>query len=208
MMPAATGEMNEWWRNSSRLWTFEMWHSITGRLAPSMASCNATEVWVNAPGLKTAPIAPPGLDLRPELVDPVDERALVVGLPELHVQPELAPLLPAHRLDVGERGAPVHLGFAGAEQVEVGPVEHEDGGHGCIVPVRQTPAARRRSYSSRGIGLASGLPRSFRWIRNVSRALYAAMAAMIASPNVMLPTVQTTFISIRRQPRQVTPLAP
>jgi len=32
MMPAATGAMNEWWRNSSRLWTFEMWHSTPGRL--------------------------------------------------------------------------------------------------------------------------------------------------------------------------------
>src|SRR4051812_48943596 len=64
-MPAATGEMNEWWRNSSRLWTFEMWHSITGRLAPSMASCNATEVWVNAPGLKTAPMHRPALTSAP-----------------------------------------------------------------------------------------------------------------------------------------------
>src|SRR6476661_6186827 len=65
MMPAATGEMYEWWRNSSRLWTFEMWHSITGRLAPSMASCNATEVWVNAPGLKTAPTHRPALTSAP-----------------------------------------------------------------------------------------------------------------------------------------------
>src|SRR6476469_1296034 len=64
-MPAATGEMNEWWRNSSRLWTFEMWHSTTGRLAPSMASCNATEVWVNAPGLKTAPTHRPALTSAP-----------------------------------------------------------------------------------------------------------------------------------------------
>src|SRR5690242_2043125 len=64
-MPAATGEMNEWWRNSSRLCTFEMWHSTTGRLAPSMASCNATEVWVNAPGLKTAPTHRPALTSAP-----------------------------------------------------------------------------------------------------------------------------------------------
>src|SRR6185437_7883007 len=64
-MPAATGEMNEWWRNSSRLCTFEMWHSTTGRLAPSMASCNATEVWVNAPGLKTAPTQRPALTSAP-----------------------------------------------------------------------------------------------------------------------------------------------
>ena len=58
-IPAATGEMNEWLRNSSRACTLEMWHSISRSFAPLMASCSASEVWVYAPGLKTAPIRSP-----------------------------------------------------------------------------------------------------------------------------------------------------
>src|SRR5688572_31831304 len=42
-----------------------MCSSITGSSAPSMASWSATEVWVYAPGLNTAPIEFPALTSRP-----------------------------------------------------------------------------------------------------------------------------------------------
>jgi hypothetical protein len=54
---------------------------------------------------------------------------------------------------------------------------------------------RARSYSSAGTGVASRLPRSLRWTRNVSRALKQAIAAMTAQPKVKLPTISGTFDS-------------
>ncbi len=62
--------------------------------------------------------------------------------------------------------------------------------------VRPRPVCGRTP--PRGPGVASLWPRSFMWIRNVSRAVNAAMDAMMASPKVMLPTVQTTLPRSRR----------
>src|SRR6478609_1039025 len=187
-----------------------------------------------------------GLERGPELVDPIDQLALVVGLVEFERETELLCVDGAHRLDVGKGGAAVDLWFAGAEGVQVRPVEHGDGRHWHVSfstdligiapgmetagrrrstgrPTRcfqfaassvpngtqtatSTPVFRMRSYSSLGIGTASFMPRSLRWIRNVSRAVYAEIAATIASPKVMLPTVQTTVMSIESaSARQVSP---
>ena len=57
--------MNEWCRNSSRACTLEMCTSITGRLAPSIASCRAIEVCVYAPALSTAPMQSPAATRAP-----------------------------------------------------------------------------------------------------------------------------------------------
>src|SRR4029450_11610788 len=64
-MPLATGETKEWCRHSSRACTLEMCSSITGTEAPPMASCSAADVWVNAPGLNTAPIDVPAFTAAP-----------------------------------------------------------------------------------------------------------------------------------------------
>ena len=74
---------------------------------------------------------PAGVDDHPgrgaaHLVDRVDEDALVVGLPEVEVVPQLVGPLPAQCLHVGERLVAVDLGLALTEQVEVGPVEDHD----------------------------------------------------------------------------------
>ena len=62
----------------------------------------------------------------PRLVDPVDQLALVVGLPEVDDQPVRGGGRDAQCLDVGEGGGAVDLRLSLAEEVEVGSVEHED----------------------------------------------------------------------------------
>src|SRR5215471_1235664 len=52
----------------------------------------------------------------------VDDRAFGVRLEAGHLAAELAGAAPDHRLDVRERGGPVHVRLPAAEQVEVGPV--------------------------------------------------------------------------------------
>lgn len=60
-------------------------------------------------------------------VDAVDEGAFVVGLEGLEGGVEGGGVGGAGRLDVGEGGGAVDVWFAGAEEVEVGAVEEEDG---------------------------------------------------------------------------------
>src|SRR4029077_7739541 len=55
-------------------------------------------------------------------------------------------------------------------------------------------AARSRSYSCFGIGVALALPRSLTGRRKVSRADQAAIAAMVVMPRAMQPTVNGTLV--------------
>jgi len=72
------------------------------------------------------------LPARKRPIESVDEDALVVALEEVDVEPALAGGRAARRLDVRQRPAPVELRLAGAEEVEVRPVEDEDGRHGTL----------------------------------------------------------------------------
>ena len=70
------------------------------------------------------------------LVQPVDQRAFVVGLSEVDSEAVLASLGDTRRLDLGERGSAVNLRLARAEQVEVRAVEDEEGGGHRVVLAR------------------------------------------------------------------------
>ena len=60
-------------------------------------------------------------------VDGVHQRALVVGLEALDVEPVRVGGVLGELLDVGQRGRAVLLRLAGAEEVQVGAVEDKDG---------------------------------------------------------------------------------
>ena len=61
---------------------------------------------------------------------PVDQHAFVIRLANVELELETLGALLEHRRDVGKRVGSVNAGFAGAEQVEVRPVEDKDGvGH-------------------------------------------------------------------------------
>ncbi len=64
-------------------------------------------------------------------VHPAHHLGLVVGLPDLDRQTQLASCRLADRHQVLERGGAVDVGFAGAEAAQVGPVEHQDVTHGA-----------------------------------------------------------------------------
>src|SRR3546814_1181802 len=72
------------------------------------------------------------------LVDPFDELSFVVGLVE--ADGAAAGALTAQRLDLGQGRAPVDLGLAPAQPVEVGTVENEErlaghvGSFRCVQP--------------------------------------------------------------------------
>jgi hypothetical protein len=69
----------------------------------------------------------------PRRVDPVDDLVLGVRLVEADLEPDLGPEPPAVGLDVGERLAPVDLGLALAEQVQVRSVQDiDDAGQRCL----------------------------------------------------------------------------
>ena len=89
---------------------------------------------------------------RARFVDPVDQLALVVALPEVELEAEFAGEPAAIRLDVGERVAAVDFGLALAEQVEVRPVENDDFRHGGWLPARspRLSAKRRRCHPQDG----------------------------------------------------------
>ncbi|MNC57495.1 hypothetical protein D3C75_1071610 [compost metagenome] len=63
-------------------------------------------------------------------MNPIDHLAFVVALLELQGQLQAAGRLLAQGMDVGEGFAAIDLGLAQAEHVQVGAVEHEQGGHG------------------------------------------------------------------------------
>src|SRR6185437_597661 len=63
------------------------------------------------------------------LVEPLDELALVVGLPDFHVKPEFFAGPLAQVRQIGIRGGSVYRGLTLPEAAEVRAVEHEDPGH-------------------------------------------------------------------------------
>jgi hypothetical protein len=63
-------------------------------------------------------------------MDPVDQNPLVVGLEEIDVHADLTADRSAETLDIAHGPRSVVSGFAGTQQVQVGPVEYEDGRHG------------------------------------------------------------------------------
>jgi hypothetical protein len=67
-------------------------------------------------------------------VDPGDQLALVLGLPDLDVEAELAARLHAQGFKVGVGGGAVDGGLALAQAAEVGAVEHQHpaAGHAAI----------------------------------------------------------------------------
>ena len=85
------------------------------------------------------------------LVDPVDQLALMVRLPEFERERVALCRLATQALEVGQRRAPIGLRLAGAEQIEIRAVEDVDG-------LRHGPPAR---WVSRFIGTsrAKGKPR-------------------------------------------------
>jgi len=62
--------------------------------------------------------------VRLRLVDEINQLALAVGLPAIGLQAEFGGGLHAQFLDIGERCVAVGFGLAGAQQIEVGTVEH------------------------------------------------------------------------------------
>ena len=56
------------------------------------------------------------------LLDPIDQITLAVALAEIDLKVMLGGAGDRAHLDVGQRHRSIHVGFAGAESVEVGPV--------------------------------------------------------------------------------------
>lgn len=69
-------------------------------------------------------------------MDEVDQVAFVVGLPEVEVVTEFVGDPCAERFDIGEGGGAVERGFALAQQIEIGSVEHCEGGAPVILRLR------------------------------------------------------------------------
>src|SRR5207245_7690892 len=67
-----------------------------------------------------------GEALAPRGLEPVDELALVIGLAALDRVTAAARVIAEHPVDLRERRAAVHAGLAGAEEIEIRPVQHED----------------------------------------------------------------------------------
>ena len=81
------------------------------------------------------------------LVEAIDERALVVRLEEVDLEPELG--RPARDLgvDVVERVVAVDLRLTRPDQVEVRALEDEDAGHAAVPTGASSPAATRATTS-------------------------------------------------------------
>jgi hypothetical protein len=79
----------------------------------------------------------------------VHELALVIGLCPAALHPELLGNGPRRRLDLGQRGPPVHFGLTLAEQVEIGAVQNGDV-HYVLRPFSQAWNWSRSSSSGCG----------------------------------------------------------
>src|SRR6266536_2739093 len=96
-----------------------------------------------------------GMAVLGRLVDPADHLALVVGLADRHLEPELGAGLLADVDEVGVGGAAVDVGLARAQLAEVGPVEHQHrhGSPPCSMIARASvvrpPLTRPEATSSR-----------------------------------------------------------
>ena len=95
---------------------------------PASASRSATLVWVYAPALTMAAAAP----LLAGAVDAADQLALAVALETFDADAEGCAERGDVPLDVGQRGMPVNLRLARAEQIEIWAVEQQDVFHGWL----------------------------------------------------------------------------
>ncbi len=86
-------------------------------------------------------------------MDPVDQLAFVVGLEVLEHHAERRRQFVEAGFDVGQGGAAVALGLAGAQEVQVGAVEDEDGHE---LPSSGAPDEAR---SARAAWMRSRIPR-------------------------------------------------
>ena len=106
-------------------------------------------VWPYAPGFKhhaeqlARLLGPSGV------LQPVDEHALVVALPELHLQTQLVGGPAAEIFDVAEPRGSVQFGLARPQQIEIGSVEHEDSIHHALLACDSNPLAVILSRSAR-----------------------------------------------------------
>ena len=130
-------------RKASRVDGSDRWTSKNGRGTPSSASRSETDVCVSPPALTIA-------TSKSRCVQPVDERALVVRLEEVDLEPELGGADRDPVVDLVQRLAAVDLGLARAEQVEVRALEDEDARH-----ARASAAAAGRPARTPSIAAAT-----------------------------------------------------
>ena len=83
------------------------------------------------------------------LVQPVDENAFVIALPEVERQAVRRRDFAADRLDIGERARAVDARLTRAEQIQIRAVEDVDGGHGAFRRRCSAAAARIRRPGER-----------------------------------------------------------
>jgi len=128
-------------RNGSRVDGSVRWTSTNGRSTARSASRS-----VHDRGIKVA------------LVQAVDERALVVRLEEHDLEPEIERLAADVCVDLVHSLAPIELGLARAEQIQVRALEDEDPGHPpaviAVVPARTAAATSRTSGSGTSASIA------------------------------------------------------
>jgi len=67
-------------------------------------------------------------------VDALDQQVLGIGLHAAQAMPGRLRLRAQARINLRQGGAPVHGGFAFAQEIEVGTVKNEDIGHRCASP--------------------------------------------------------------------------
>jgi hypothetical protein len=69
---------------------------------------------------------------RLRFMEPVHQMAFVIRLAHVHAHPQFLRSVLQAAGNVVQRVVPIDLGFAHAQQVEIGPVEHEDDRGGSI----------------------------------------------------------------------------
>jgi hypothetical protein len=85
-------------------------------------------------------------------LEPVDQLALVIRLPALDRVAAATRMIAEHAVDLRERDLAVHPGLAGAEQIQVGAVQHEN-----FHARRELSISGRRRASLAQIGRPCGL---------------------------------------------------
>ena len=108
-----------------------------------------------------------GLAVVDRLVQPADQLGLVVGLPQVDLDP-VARLLGQHHAERRQVQRAVHLGLAAAEPSEVRSVQYQHARHGDTVSLPEELAEERRRSATR---LEACWLRSAREARRVCEAL-------------------------------------
>ena len=81
-------------------------------------------------------------------LNPVDQLALRVALPEIDAKAEVCPLAPAQRFDIGKRLAAINLRLAGAQHIQVGTVQYQDSVRHVRRYVRHNSLSLKSAYRS------------------------------------------------------------